>query len=152
MELVNVDFNLSVDGGLLDKKFSKLKWITPEYSTQPMEEIKILNDVKNFLIRDQKNKILVTDYQYLPSIINNKFASPNKWYDDLSVPSKQNKYFINYRNFFISNIKNKNIKNIYIIGKSKRKYIEDIFLNPECLEVSDLNIKLLKINLENCEY
>ena len=43
--------------------------------------------------KDQSNKILISDYQVLPALLNNKNYAPNKWFDPISIPDKKNKYF-----------------------------------------------------------
>ena len=93
MELVNVDFNLAENAKIIDSKLSNLKWITPEYPETPLKEINYLNEAKNILMEDKTPKILITDYQFLSAIIENNNVSPNKWYDDLSVPPKESKFF-----------------------------------------------------------
>ena len=76
----------------LDKRLKGLKWITPHYPNKPLKEINLLLDTKNILSEKKGEKIIITDYQFFSSMLNNKFASPNKWYDDLSIPDKNNKY------------------------------------------------------------
>ena len=39
MELINVDFNISVDAKKIDKSLARLKWISPNYADQPLNEI-----------------------------------------------------------------------------------------------------------------
>ena len=150
MELANVDFNLAVNAKIIDDKFSNLKWITPEYPETPLQEINYLNEAKNILIKDKIPKILITDYQFLPVIIENKNVSPNKWYDDLSVPTKESKFFELYKNFYLSKIKLQKIKNIYIVGLDKEKYIKVIF-DKNCYELKKMNKILTKLSLKTCK-
>ena len=151
MELSNVNFNLSVDAKILDDKLSNLNWITPRFSKNPSEEIKYLQEVKSILLKDNKSKILITDYQFFPAIIENNNFSPNKWYDDLSVPTKKNKFFSQYKDFYLSKIKSQKIKNIYIIGEDKKIFIEDIF-ETDCIYSQQLNEILIKLNIEKCNF
>ena len=64
-------------------------------------------------------KIIISDYQVFPSILEIKNISPNKWFDILSVPNEDNIYYENYKNFFIRKLKEQNIETIYIIGKKE---------------------------------
>ena len=76
-----------------------------------------------------KEKIIITDYQFFSSSLNNEFASPNKWYDNLSIPDKKNKYYYVHKNFFLDKIKKNKIKHIYFIGKDKSEmsFFKDFF-------------------------
>ena len=150
MELSNVDFNIAINAKEIDYKLSNLNWITPEYPTNPKKEITYLNEAKKIISKDLKPKILVTDYQFLPAIISNKKVSPNKWYDDLSVPGKDNRFFKYYKSFFLNKIKAQKIENIYILGLEKENYIKIIFDN--CLNEEKLNDVLIKLNLSKCKY
>ena len=43
MEFQNIDLNKSVDASLIDQKFLGLKWISPEFSENPLEEVDLIN-------------------------------------------------------------------------------------------------------------
>lgn len=149
MDLDKVNFDLAVDANALDKKLSGLKWITPHYKDNPKKEIKLLLEAKQLLKSDSSNKILITNYQIMPSIIENDLASPNKWYDYLSVPSKKNYFFKDYKIFFKKKLKENKIKNIYILGK-KITYIDNIFEKNKCISYEQKTEILLKANIEKC--
>ena len=126
MELNNVDFKIGIDGGNLDPKFKGLNWISPYYPKNPSKEIDLLKDTKEKIINEKYNKIIITDYQILPYLTKSKIPTPNKWFDNLSVPKKNNKYFIEYKEFFVQKLKKEKIKVIFIVGKKRylsRKYL-----------------------------
>ena len=150
MELAGVDFGYSIDAKLLDKKFEGLKWITMEYPNNPTDEITFLKEINLILKSDNENKIIITDYQFLSSLIDNSKTSPNKWYDDLSVPSLKNEFFKNYKNFYFKRLKEQNITHVYVVEKSKRKFIDILFKDQNCLKETDLNNKLIKFKIDNC--
>jgi len=150
MELVDADFNTAINAKILDNKLYGLQWISPHYVNNPDLELDMLNEVKKIIIEDQENKIIITDYQILSAITGNLLFAPNKWFDALSVPSENNKYFETYKLFFISKIKNQKIKNIYVIGKGKLNYILFIFDNKNCLNYEKINDMSLKIGINNC--
>ena len=141
MELVSVDFNLAEDAAILDKRLKGLKWITPHYPNKPLNEINLLIDAKNILFEKKGEKIIITDYQFFSSMLNNKFASPNKWYDDLSIPDKKNKYYNMHKNFFLKKIKKNEIKYLFFIGENKSEmYFFEEFLNEnECIVLHQFN-------------
>ena len=152
MELANVNLELAVNGNKIHKIFNGLKWITPHYPNNPEEEVKNLLEIKDYLDSDPKNKIIISDYQFFSAISNAKFSSPNKWYDDLSTPNKDNKYFKNYYNFFFKKIKQNQIELIYTIGIDKSLYFEDFIDNKNCADLNRINDLLITYNISNCKF
>ena len=150
MHLANVNLNLAVDAKKIDKMFSGLQWITPHFPNDPEREIKNLLEIKEYLAKDSKNKIIITDYQFFAAISNFKFSSPNKWYDDMSTPNKENRYFATYKNFFIKNLKKNKIEKIYIIDEKKSLYLENFINNKNCINLKKINEMLLVYDIVNC--
>jgi hypothetical protein len=153
MELVDVDISLSVDAKQLDKRLAGLRWITPEYNQDPQNEIQLLKDVKKILYQKKDRKILITDYQFFSSLLRNKFASPNKWYDNLSIPDKKNKYYNDHRVFFLEKIRNNKIQYLYFIGKNKHDmpFFKELSNKNDCIVSSRLNKLLVEFNINNCK-
>ena len=75
-----------------------------------------LDTLKNIIILDKSNKIIMTNYQILPSISKIKNFSPNKWLDLMSEPNIKSKFFLIYKNFFIEKLKQQNISMENMIG------------------------------------
>lgn len=154
MELANANFDLAIDAGQLDNRFKGLKWITPHYINKPSDEINLLIDTKNILSAIKEKKIIITDYQFFSSILKNQFASPNKWYDKLSIPNKKNKYYHEHKNFFLEKIKDNEIKYLYFIGSDINKiyfFVEFIDEN-ECLVSNQFNELLIEFDISNCKF
>ncbi len=149
MDLSNVNLDIFEDAVYLDKRLSKLKWITPEYSKSPKSELILLNQTKKEILKNKKNTIIITDYQILPWLTDLKTVSPNKWYDDLSVPNSNNKFFKNYKSFFNQKIEEQKINFIYVVGNNKLEYLEKI-LKSECTKKYRINNLTLKIDISNC--
>lgn len=149
MELSNVNFDLAEDSFELDHKLKGLKWISPGFA-DPKQELSLLKNIKNQIISDGSKKIIITDYQIFPAITNIKSFAPNKWFDILSVPNKKNKYFLNYKNFFIKKLEQQNIEKIYIVGNEKLIFLMLIFENKNCLELTEINELLTIIDVKNC--
>lgn len=147
MELSNVDLKLAVKAGTLDKSLDGLKWITPN-NPNPDREIYELIRIKEIISSDNTKKIVISDYQILPSILNLKSTPPNKWFDTLSVPSRNNKYFRNYKDFFTESLMSQNIETIFVF-KDKEKYLENIF-SKDCYTRENLNKSLFKIKIKKC--
>jgi len=129
---------------------TRLNWITPLFPKNPSLEIELLKDTKTKIINEKKNSIIITDYQILPFLVKSKKIAPNKWFDDLSVPNKKNKYFNEYKSFFIDKIKNENIRVIFVVGNNKARYLNDIFSKNDCLVKKNVNQLTVKIDLSKC--
>ena len=129
MELANANFSKTINAKILDNKLYGLQWISPNYINNPTLELEMLKVAKKKIIKDMTNKIIITDYQFLSAITENLHYAPNKWFDALSVPTENNKYFKTYKLFFISKIQEQKIKNIYVIGEGKLDHFLFIFAN-----------------------
>ena len=150
MELTNADFSKTINAKTLDSKLSGLKWITPNYIDNPKLELNLLKELKKIIIKDLENKIIITDYQILSTITGNLNYAPNKWFDELSVPSVNNKYFEKYKLFFLTKVKEQKIKNIYVVGEDKLKYFIFLFDKKDCIQYKKINKISLKLNVSNC--
>ena len=85
-------------------------------STQLFKDLKGLG-VDNVILLDGEKKIILSNYQLLPAITGTKTITPNKWFDDLSVPDRFEKQ--------IDCLKNDPA--LSIVGG----YIEEFLDNPE---------------------
>ena len=68
-ELVNVDLSLAKNAELIDKKLKNLKWITPQFSKDPMEEIDNINYIKKILKNDNRKKMVLSNYSFLSVLL-----------------------------------------------------------------------------------
>ena len=115
-DLENINFQLSSDANKIDKKLSGLNWITYEFKNDPDEEIKMINQIQSYLRNDSRNKMLITNYSFFATILNEKTFSPSRVYagDGTTNPIKGNKYVPKYKKLMIDLIKKNNISVIYI--------------------------------------
>ena len=90
--------NLAINAITLDKSLKGLKWITRIILKIQIVNLKLI-DIKEIIMNDKSNLIIVTDYQILPSITKIKNIAPNKWFDNLSVPKQESNYFYVYKIF-----------------------------------------------------
>ncbi len=98
--------------------------------------------------------VLITDYQFIFSSYGLKNAVfINKLYGKgVSYPSVNNPNFKIYKKYFLSKIKNNNVKNIYIIKPSwfnEHNYALENIFKTGCEETT-VNKNLLAINIKNC--
>jgi len=154
MELIDADFNLAVKANQLDPRLNNLKWITPHYSKNPSHEINLLLDAKNVLLNTDERKMIITDYQFFSSLLKNKFASPNKWYDNRSIPDKENKYYNVHKKFFFNKIKKNKIENLFFIGQHKHKmyFFQELISENKCITVNQPNELLVKFDISKCKF
>ena len=84
----------------------------------------------------------------------NEFASPNKWYDNRSIPNKENKYYEVHKNFFLSKIKRNKIENLFFIGQHKHKmyFFEELIIENKCIVVNQFNEILVKLDISKCKF
>ena len=147
MELENINLDIAIDAKSLHESVKGVKWITP-YNNNPKKEIQNLNDIKKIILLDNSKKIIISDYQILPSILKLKTTAPNKWFDSMSVPDKKNKYFREYKEFFQNNLKDQKIETIYVYKIDKKKYLQDFLTN--CLVSENFEKNILKIKVKTC--
>jgi len=150
-ELNYVNFELSSNGKEIDRKFTGLKWITPEYKNKSNEEIDLINEVKTHLLNDSRTKMVITNYSFFSSILNEKLFSPSRWHlsDGTDYPLKNNRYFINYKNLLINLIKKNNIDVIYMIYPQQSSIIYD-YIDKNCFTEIKISNMLNSYELKNC--
>jgi len=150
-ELNYVDFKFSADAAKIDKKFKGLKWITPEHKNSSNEEIDIVNSIKNHLINDNRKKMLMTNYSFFSTILNEKLYSPSRWYifDGTDYPLKENKYYDSYKNLLIKVIKDNKIKVIYTVYPAESSLVYT-YLDQNCFEEIKISKVLSSHEIKNC--
>ena len=145
MDLENVNLKNAVDAKILDKKFNKLKWITNLYPENPKKEIEQLNEAINIIKNDKKNKVLVTDYQFISVLLSIYDNSPVRfWYEYHGYPTKENEYHSIYKKFFIEKLIKNRIQIIYEIKPlyGDKNILKDI-LDKSCL-IKKTHTKILE--------
>jgi hypothetical protein len=156
MDLNKVNFKNAIDAKILDKKLSGLKWITALYPNNPKKEILKLQEAINIINKDNRNKTIATDYQFISVILSSYDYSPNKYWGEFhAYPTKGSKYFEIYRKFFIDKLKENKIEIVYII---KPLWGEDNILksvlNENCVEkkiITDILESQLLLKCEDLE-
>ena len=151
MELANVNLNLAKKGIHIDKKLKGLKWITPYYPDKVQEEISLIQNTIIHLKKVKENTMVITDYQFFSSILEKDLMSPNRWYttDGVSYPLKNNKYFSDYKKYFVNLVSSKKINLIYTVIPIEVDAINIIF-EENCLETIQINHILYKHKLHEC--
>ena len=126
MDLQNTDLSKAVNASLLDKKFKNLKWINPFFSGNPQDEINLLKNTVKLIKDDDREKMVVTNYQFFSVILEEDLNIPNRWYlrtASASHPQKDHKYYKFYKDHFEKILSKNNIQVIYTVGFSNNKTI-----------------------------
>ena len=154
-ELQSVDISENLDAGSINKKFTNLKWVTPEAQNKQklVEEIKYLKKMENLLKTDVSNKIIYTHYSFFSVILEENVNSPSRWFpqDGSAFPISGDKFFNDYQKLLIAIILKKDIKNVYVLKDVSENMFTD-YINTNCInKISDNNnYKKFKIN-RNCK-
>ena len=125
---------------IIDVKLKNLKWINNVYPNNPKLEIELLKNSIEILKKDKRKKALITNYQFIASLMPNYITSPNRTYTypGISYPKKDNKYFETYKEFFINQIVKNDIEIIYTI-KPLEKNIFTSLINEDCINTKKIN-------------
>lgn len=142
-ELSKIDLNNTIDASQIDKSLSGLKWINPIFNGTPKEEILILKQSIKKLNEVNENIMLVSNYLFLDSVTLINLNNPNRAFtaDGTNTPLKKNKYFKNYKSFFLKKLRNKKITKIYFfkVENLKRNIILS-YLDRNCYDYLESEI------------
>ena len=151
--LRNVDLNKSVNALVLDNKLKNLKWITHHYPDNPEDEIKYLLDSIKVIAKDDRAKMLVTDYQFISVILSiNDNSAARIWWRHHIYPSPDKKYFENWKDFLLNKILKEKIEVIYTIHPLEGE--KDIFsglIDKSCVSKKEVNKILVMQKLKKCK-
>ena len=151
-EMTNINFDLSVDAQRIDGKLSGLNWITPLFPDNPEKEIQLLNETINILKNDKRKKMVLTNYSFLSSVLNENLNSPSRWYipNGAAYPIENNKYFDEYRKFLIDLINRENIVVVYVVAPVKNKELYR-YIDSGCFTESNISNFIKKLDIKMCD-
>ncbi len=139
-EMINVNFDYTINAKKIDKSLSGLKWITPTYKNSSEEEINLINETISILKLDKSRKMVLTSYSFFSAILNDNLNSPSRWFisNGGAYPIKNNKYFSSYKKFIFGLIERKKIDTIYVIFPVKDEELLR-YINIKCLNKKTIN-------------
>jgi len=138
----SADLSKAVDSSIIHKKLSGLKWITINFKDNPLEEALLLRESIILLGNEKKKIMLITNYQFFSAVLNKNFNIPNRWIFGLNTyPTKDHKYFLFYKNFFLSKVKREKIEIIYIVDKKEETMFDSFsqYFDDTCFKKKKLN-------------
>ncbi len=151
-ELSAVDFKLSTNAKKIDKKFSGLKWITPEFKNNSNEEIGAINEIKLFLRDDNRKKMLMTNYSFFSITLNQKLHASSRWFlfDGTTHPLKGNKYFQSYKELLTKIIRENDIEVIYTIDPVESSLVYT-YIDKNCFNENQISDILNSFEIKECK-
>ena len=151
LNLENINLNNAVDSQVIHSSLKGLNWITYKYFNDPKFEVGIIKDSMKIIEKDRSKKMLLTDYLFLSSILNQDLNNPSRWpsSQDASNPDKKNHYYAYYKKFVEDLIRKKKIETLYSIRDNENDIFSDIF-DKNCKKVKEINDFLTKHDIKNC--
>ena len=98
--------------------------------------------------------MLISQYNFFSSILEQKLFSPSRTYDSISYPKKNTKYYEEYKSHLVDLIKKNEIKKIFIFEPYSDYNLNHVVFNyipEECFEKEKINIHLLKLKIKTCK-
>ena len=156
-ELTNTNLSDAVKIEFEKDFFQGLNWISPSFK-EPKEELEIIKKFYLLLKADKSRKILLSNYLFYSSLLNEKLNSPSRTYDRISYPQLGSEYFDKYKLYFKNNINKNEIEHIYIFFTDKKinkKFLKILvldYLPKNCYNIEHINDYIKKIEIKSCQY
>ena len=92
-DLENIDKSKAVKANLIHENLKDLKWINK--FEDPNKEVIVIKKAIELLEQDEREKILITHYQFISTILDKDYNILNRWYlwDNNTHPTENHKYF-----------------------------------------------------------
>ena len=151
-DLRSADMSEAVDASILSKKLKGLKWKSCLRPKDTDKEISELLEVVEIIKNEQKEKSIITDYQFISVILSEYDNSPSKvWFHYHVNPERGSKHFKKYKKFFIEKFKENKVKVVYVIKPMMGgdKIIENV-LDSSCYSKKVFNKMLNIYKILNC--
>ena len=150
LQMTNLEKNLPAKK--IHHSLNFLKWKTRKYD-DPQVEIELVKKIIKDIEGNKSNLILMTNYNFISSIINKKIFTISRTYDDLSFPDKENIFYDEFKEYFYNLIRSRKISQIYIFSSTKsiendlNRYIFEYF-DKNCIQILEKNKNFAKIELK----
>lgn len=139
-DLENIDKNKAINANTINENFNNLKWISK--LDDPKNELTVIKNAIEVISNDEREKTLITHYQFMSTILDKPLNILNRWYlwDNNTHPTENHKYFKNYKKLINKIIKKNNVKVIYLLGQENEIKFENIknYFTDTCFESKTL--------------
>ena len=153
-ELQNMNLNTSLNASEISESLYPLKWITPNFEN-PKKEFLIIKKFLEEINNESDNVLLISNYNFIDSIIEKKLFLVSRNYDDVTIPSKKNKFFDSFKNQLLTKINEQNIKTIFIFSPQKAmslRFRDNLlsYFDEKCFDIKNIDIGIDKITFKKC--
>ena len=116
-DLENIDKSKAIQANIINENFKNLKWISK--FDQPKNELKVIKEALKVIDGDNREKTLITHYQFISTFLDKPLNILNRWYlwDNNTHPTENHKYFEFYKSLVDKNIKKNKVKVVYLLGQ-----------------------------------
>ena len=139
-DLENIDKSKAVKASLIHQNFKDLKWINK--FEDPNKEVIVIKKAIELLKQDEREKILITHYQFISTILDKNYNILNRWYlwDNNTHPTENHKYFKFYKSMVNKNVKSSNAQVIYLLGQENEILFDNVknYFTDLCFESKTL--------------
>ena len=153
-DLESIDKSQAIDANKINKNFRNLKWISK--LDDPKNEITVIKKAIEIIENDNREKTLITHYQFMSTILDKRLNILNRWYlwDNNTHPTENHKYFEIYKSLINKNIKKNKIKVIYLLGQENEIKFENVknYFTDTCFESKTIISNRFSLHkLVNCK-
>ena len=116
-DIENIDKRKAIQANSINENFKNLKWISK--FDQPKNELKVIKEALKIIDDDDREKTLITHYQFISTFLDKPLNILNRWYlwDNNTHPTENHKYFQFYKSLVDKNIKKNKVKVVYLLGQ-----------------------------------
>ena len=141
-DLEQIDKSRAIEAKLIHKNLNGLMWIS-KVVKNPEDEIKTIKNALEIIGNDNRKKTLITHYQFFSTILEEDLNIWNRWYlwDNNTHPTENHKYYEFYKKMINKNLKDNNVKVIYLLGHKNeilfsniKNYFTDLCFKSKTLE------------------
>ena len=153
-DLQNVNLNNYSKATDIDKTLHPLKWQSNVFSNSK-KEIELINNLISIINKSDKNIILISNYNFLDAITKKEIYLIVKNYDNVTIPSKKNQYFLKFKSFLKKKINDKEIGEIIVfipntdIGREIKSKFNHL-LGKNCFELKSFEPAISSLRLKDC--
>ena len=147
-DIETINKNKAVPAKIIHSNLNNLMWLT-KTAQKPEDEIKTIKKAIEIIDGDNRQKSLITHYQFISTILNKDLNIWNRWYlfNNNTHPTENHKYFEIYKELINNNIKRNNIQVVYLLGHENeilfndiKNYFTDVCFKSKTLEKNRFSV------------
>ena len=146
------DMSIFIDAKEISPKLKGLKWVTPlnwGLSYDVKKEVEIIKKISVLMKTDNRNKVVMTNFQLFSIISNNKvFLIQHGFFQNGTHPDEKSKFYQYYSRKYNEFLEKNNIEVVYFIDIKKsffKKIIKKVCKEGE-ININEYKIYFIEIN------